>query len=88
MKKLIGYMLLGIGLAAGLFDFYLYYYYSRTLPKFAHSDTEQVIPMNNHGVIVYITEFQSDLLWRLQLCAIVIGIVGALIIKSSGKKKR
>jgi hypothetical protein len=46
-----------------------------------------VIPINDHGTVVFLTETQQRILWGLELSAVVSGAVGGLLVTRRRRKE-
>jgi hypothetical protein len=78
---MLGYTLVGTAISTGLVWFYATYFYIRILPGLPQPTTGNVIELDVHGTIVFMTESQSLTLWLLQLGVIIFGAVGGLLLK-------
>jgi hypothetical protein len=85
--RLLGYMLLVVGLGAGITYFVLVDRYVRILPRSPRPESGAVIPMDVHGTRVFLTNPEERILWGLQLGGVVVGSLGGLLLKCGGRKK-
>jgi len=84
MRKIIGRILVAIGISCGLAWLLLFYYYIDTQPP--QSDAAHTNELSNHGTTVYITNKQQIALWILSDGAIFISIFGALMLESARRR--
>ena len=80
MRRLLGFLLVVISLSAGAEYFVLVSHYARSLPQSPRSESGAVIPMDDHGTRVFLTNPQQYVLWGLQLGGIITGAFGGLLI--------
>jgi hypothetical protein len=87
VKRILGFLLVVIGLGAGASDFYLINYYASVLPRSQIPEEGRVIPMNDHGVVIFLNKTQDSLVTWLQVTAVIVAAVGGLLIKFDEKTK-
>ena len=86
MKRLIGWILVGLALIGAMTYLALTDYYANALPRSAQAGQGATVPMNYHGTIVYLTNGQATLLFLLQTGWIVTAVIGGLLTTTKSKR--
>ncbi|TGT54032.1 hypothetical protein EN813_044785 [Mesorhizobium sp. M00.F.Ca.ET.170.01.1.1] len=86
MKRLIGWLLVGLALIGAMTYLALTDYHAKALPRSAQAEQGATVPMNYHGTVVYLTNGQATLLFLLQTGWIVTGIIGGLLTTANSKR--
>ncbi len=84
--KMLGTVLVILGFTLMFVDFYFEYYYADTRPRVAQPAAGRVIPLNNHGTVVFLTKSENDTLWALQISAMAVGGCGGLLVLYAKRK--
>lgn len=79
-RRVFGYALVITAFGAGLTYLVLVSHYARTLPGSTRPGSGEIIPMNVHGTVVFLTASQRSILWGLQLGAVILGALGGLFL--------
>jgi hypothetical protein len=87
MMRVLGYLVMALGLGSSLTYVFLVETYVRTLPRSPQAETGMVIPLSEHGAIVFLTQSQNAALWYLILAGIVLSAFGAILVHSSRAKR-
>jgi hypothetical protein len=87
MKKLLGYMMIAIGLGGGLTYVYAFDYFKATAPRSPKPEEGEIYALNNHGTVVFLSNSQRWVLTIIGVAGVAVAAVGGLIIKSLEDKK-
>jgi len=81
MKRVIGICLVTLGATSGLSWLFFYEQYSWIRPTSPQPAYAQVVEVNNHGHIFFISKSDDDFLCLLFFGAMTLSIVGGLLLE-------
>jgi hypothetical protein len=79
VKKIIAVLLIVLGLGCLIFRAGLIVYYSDALPRVPQSELGRIVPLNNHGTIVYLTELEQSVLTWMFFVGLALGLLGGIV---------
>jgi hypothetical protein len=83
IRRQFGYAAIAVGAALAVTHLYVLDLYTTRLPQLPQLATGNLIPLNSHGSLVFITQWQSSMLIWLQFGAVVAALCGAVIVRFS-----
>ena len=79
-RKFVGWLLVGVGAGCGLTFLGLVAFYTQTQPRSPSPEIGQVIPMNDHGTVVFLSSFQNFWLTFLLIATPLVLVVAGLVL--------
>ena len=87
MKKVLGYLMMALGLGCGLAYVYAFDYFKVTAPRSARPEEGEIYALNNHGIVVFLTNSERWTITIVAVAGVAVAGIGALIIKSVQDEK-
>lgn len=88
MRRIFGRIIIIMGILMEFAAVYLVDYYTAVQPKSPQPGFGQVLPLNNHGTIVFLSERESGALWALRIGGLVLIACGGFLEASGLKRKK
>jgi hypothetical protein len=82
MMKALAYALALMCVISGCLAFGLPYHYAATRPRTPTPSEGRVLPMANHGVVVYLTDAEDQMLFVYFLACTLSGIFSGLLLST------
>lgn len=83
VRRIVGYVCFAMFFAALFIHLLLYTYYATTRPR--HPEPGRVIPLDEHGTVVYLTRQENVLVWWIFDGAFLFGGLGGVFFLSASK---